>query len=85
MNGVARVSKSRIKKRKKMPQHVPVKKRLTTAQRWKWSFIVLFLFSLMAFPFAMRLIRDPDPVRSVVFVLITALGVVVFKSQLKQH
>ncbi len=85
MIGVAGVSRSRIKKRRKKPQHVPVPKRLTTAQRWKWSFIVLFLYGVMAFPYAMELMMHPDPVRSVVFVLITVFGVVVFKSQLNEH
>jgi len=85
MIGVARVSRSRIKQRKENQQHVPVRKRLTTAQRWKRSLLFLFLFGIMAFPYATKLIRDPDPARSVVFVLIAVFSIIVFKSNLNQQ
>ena len=75
----------KTRKRRTKPQRAPVRKRLTTAQRWKWSILVFFLYGVMAFPYAMELVRHPDPVRAVVFVLITVFGVVVFKSKLEQH
>ncbi len=79
------MSRSVRKKRKSKAQRPPVQKRLTTAQRWKWSALCAFLFGVMAFPYVMRLIRHPDPVRWVVLVLIAGIGVVVFVSMLKEH
>lgn len=77
---------SRSPRGKRIKQYKPPgQKRLSTRQRWKWGILFAFAFGLVLLPYVMHIVQHPDPAKTVILVLIAAIGIHLYAAVLKRH